>query len=372
MNADNPNIENSQALDFERIRVLFDNMRVGYLGVAAGFLLLYLTLQHFASSSVANLWLSASLVVNIPRIIVSYRFAEGLRAGRIDATNVRPWEWRLTWACILSYLCTLSVLFMPYGEDATIAVLLCAFVCMVFAVGGVLMLSTSPPSIITYLTLLSVAIVVRFVMLPDPFFSWIAAIYIVGYVQLLRQIIKQHRLLIENINLKIENTQIALFDPLTKLANRRQLNVVLDTLLPTAQRTGDPFSVIILDIDDFKGFNDRYGHNGGDKLLVRIAGVLKACTRKQDLVARYGGDEFLVILPRTNAGDAEVMAERIRLATREETHVTISAGLAEYSGEAEFDLLLKRADAALYTAKHSGRDRYVVSDAPPVETVPTG
>ncbi len=359
MTTSNTDNASRELLDFERIRILYANMKFGYLGVTSGILMLYITVSAFSSSQAANGWLLAVLLANLPRIRLSLHFDRRLRAGTISPANVKPWEARLTWTCVLAYMTTISSIFLPYGAHAADAVLICSLVFMIMAAGGVMMLSTSLPAIVIYLSMIAAAIIVSFLRLPDPIYTWLALIFCVGYFQLLRLIFGQHQMIVENIALKIENSQSALVDPLTQLANRRQLSVVIEKLLPMAERRGDPFCVIMLDLDNFKEFNDAQGHHAGDEQLVRVAGVLRECSRKEDLVVRYGGEEFLMVLPRTIMDDAHVIAERIRAAVKLQTALTISAGVAEYARPQDFEALVRAADGALYDAKKGGRDQVV-------------
>ena len=343
-----------RAVDFERIRILYANQKFGYLGVITGAAMLYITAASFSSVRFANLWLSALVVANIPRLILSLLFERGLRSGSISPDTVKPWEMRMTVAAAAAYLGTVSSMFLPYGEHALTASLICALVFVLQAVGGVLMMSTSLPAIIIYLSMVTAAIVSRLLTLHDLLPMVLAVIIALGYLQILRLVFSQHRLLVENITLRIENTEFALFDPLTKLANRRQLEVVMDKLLPGAQRGGEVFSVILLDIDHFKDYNDSQGHNAGDEQLIKLAGILLECSRDPDVVVRYGGEEFLLVLPKTSVTDAEIVAERIRRTVDERTEVTISAGIAEYAGIGSFAELVQQ-------AKNNGRDQVVVA-----------
>ena len=162
--------------------------------------------------------------------------------------------------------------------------------------------------------------------------------------------------MIENISLKLDNQHQSFIDPLTSLWNRRRLQLFLEMLIPSAKRSGKPFSIILMDIDHFKAFNDRNGHNAGDRLLVVIAEILKQCAREQDLVVRYGGEEFMIVLPSTQLEDARIVAQRISASVRASTDVTLSAGLEEYSHSMDIETLVQRADKALYAAKLAGRD----------------
>ncbi len=363
MNASETDQANIQQLDFERIRILYTNMKWGFLGVASASLMLYVTIVHFSSSATANLWLAAVVAGNLPRALITWQFERGLGTGDITPATIRPWEHRITFWSIPAYFAIVASIFLPYGNHSADAVLVCALVFMNMVAGAVIMLSTSLRVVVIFLTVVTLAIFLRFLLLPDMIFTALAIIFLLGYLQVVRLIRDQHRMISENIALKIENSLSALVDPLTQLANRRQLSVVVEKLLPAAERSGEPFCVVMLDLDHFKQYNDTRGHSAGDAQLVAVAAVLREHSRKEDLVVRYGGEEFMLVLPRTGLGQARIIAERICAEVRAETELTVSMGLAEYTDAQQFEELVRRADQALYAAKSQGRDQVVLATA---------
>ncbi|WP_185045167.1 sensor domain-containing diguanylate cyclase [Pseudomonas brassicacearum] len=164
---------------------------------------------------------------------------------------------------------------------------------------------------------------------------------------------------------------LAATDALTGVANRRTLDQTLRHEWFRAQRSGKPLSVLMVDADHFKAFNDRHGHQGGDDALRAVATVICANVRRPgDLVARYGGEEFSVILAETDNAGARQIAEKIRLSVEQmplvagaETPITVSIGISTWTTEKEISLeqLLFMADKALYQAKEGGRNRVVAA-----------
>lgn len=187
------------------------------------------------------------------------------------------------------------------------------------------------------------------------------------------------RTLAENVGLALDNLQLrdalrgqAMADPLTALANRRQLENVLRAELAQAERDGTPISAIMLDIDHFKHFNDEYGHDAGDEVIQAVATVLKQSVRERDLAFRHGGEEFLMLLPGVDSARAADRAEEIRghIAAlrvwhegRELGPVAASLGVACAPEHCPSDRLVQTADACLLKAKRNGRDQVIVAQA---------
>jgi diguanylate cyclase (GGDEF)-like protein len=168
--------------------------------------------------------------------------------------------------------------------------------------------------------------------------------------------------------------QLAATDPLTSLYNRRHFGRVLDQLFSEAARYDDDLACVMIDLDGYKPINDAFGHAIGDQLLVVAGRVISANMRRMDIAARYGGDEFILLLPRTNCQDAARVTERIReeyaLASAavlmREKGVTMSVGIASLlsSHPGRADELVNMADTALYKAKEAGRNRCVILSLP--------
>jgi diguanylate cyclase (GGDEF)-like protein/PAS domain S-box-containing protein len=180
-------------------------------------------------------------------------------------------------------------------------------------------------------------------------------------LKLLETISGQLGVAIENARLYEETKRFSLHDPLTGLANRRYMDIVLERNFAVAKRFKKPFSIIMADIDHFKKFNDTCGHLAGDKMLVNVARILGTETREVDLIARYGGEEFLILLSETDLARARSVAEHKRKAVEEAAGITISLGVASYSDKIKMaEELIKKADEALYKAKQNGRNRVEV------------
>jgi diguanylate cyclase (GGDEF)-like protein/PAS domain S-box-containing protein len=158
-----------------------------------------------------------------------------------------------------------------------------------------------------------------------------------------------------------ENRSLAERDALTRIANRYRLEKALLEECERAERFRLPMALIAMDIDDFKPINDRFGHGVGDRTLMQVVECLKLCVRAEDLLARWGGDEFMVVLPKSSLKDARATAERILqslrgLSVEDDFTVTLSLGVVERQPGESPAALMARADQALYRAKAAGKD----------------
>jgi len=176
---------------------------------------------------------------------------------------------------------------------------------------------------------------------------------------------------ISTLQRSVESIQAeALKDSLTGIANRSMFDKTLTQKIAEATADGKELSLVIADIDHFKKFNDKWGHQTGDQVLRLVAEVMNANVKGQDLLARYGGEEFAVILPGTSLENARMLADRIRFAvesrrlkkrrTKEDLGVvTLSMGVALYRSADSMESLIERADQGLYAAKHAGRNQVI-------------
>ncbi|MCX7711194.1 MAG: GGDEF domain-containing protein [Clostridia bacterium] len=155
---------------------------------------------------------------------------------------------------------------------------------------------------------------------------------------------------------------MAIYDPLTKAFNRNYLKEFLENEIKRVERKSRDLSLILWDIDHFKKINDTYGHDVGDLTLLELTRIVKNSIRKYDVFARFGGEEFIIVLPETDIQAAEMLAERVRkdveaFKFKKIGHITISLGVTSFSiGDSE-ETMTKRADIALYKAKNNGRNR---------------
>lgn len=182
---------------------------------------------------------------------------------------------------------------------------------------------------------------------------------------------------VETLRRNIENIQQeAMLDPLTGVKNRKTFDLEVDRLIRAANETGEPLCLIMADVDHFKKFNDKWGHQTGDHVLRLVADVMNANVKGQDVLARYGGEEFAIILPGTSLPNGVMLANRIRTSvesrrlkkrrTDEDLGlITLSMGASLLRWGDTIESLVERADACLYAAKKAGRNRVVDETSEP-------
>ncbi len=192
----------------------------------------------------------------------------------------------------------------------------------------------------------------------------------------LRRVLNERKLSKERIRMMEKLQRLAITDGLTKLYNSRSFYSQLELEVDRFNRYQHPLTLLMLDIDYFKEYNDNYGHLEGDKVLVRFSQIIKSCLRANDSAYRYGGEEFTVILPETAGKEAETVAQRIRAALEAERFspekgkdvtITISIGVTEYQHREELSTFIQRADKAMYLSKQNGRNKVSVlyAEGPP-------
>jgi len=191
------------------------------------------------------------------------------------------------------------------------------------------------------------------------FFSFIA---LIGPTVIGTRLIRRDQVLHENM------IRLSQEDDLTGLFNRRRTAELIENEIQRASRYDTVFSVILMDIDHFKAVNDRFGHQAGDEVLIKITEVIRSKVRATDLVGRWGGEEFLILSPETDLGGSVLLAEKIR--TRLESaylgkigHRTASFGVTAFDEGDDIEAIIARADAGLYAAKRGGRNR--IKKVPP-------
>jgi diguanylate cyclase (GGDEF)-like protein len=185
----------------------------------------------------------------------------------------------------------------------------------------------------------------------------------------INRVLRERNLARDRAEMLVKLKKMAITDGLTQLYNSRYFYTQIDMEIDRQKRYRHPLSLLLLDIDNFKAYNDTFGHLDGDKVLMRLGKTIKNCLRTMDSAYRYGGEEFTVILPETSLNKAVTVASRIQNRLSEETFVsmtgtqstiTLSIGVTEYHPGEEVSAFIQRADKAMYRSKENGKNTITV------------
>ena len=352
----NPEIES------ERINLLFHTAQMATGGVIVGYLSLLLAFKDLLESKHLILWSVIFCIILLTRVLTIIYIKRKNSIEPIGFVSLQKYE---TFYTVLSFFTGLvfsATLFMPFNDNNLLTTMFTVMILMGLSAGSAISSNASIKVVVTFLAVTTFPILFHTLNQGEYYYYLIAFTYTFFSLILLRITLSGNKVVVENLHLKEKAREESLRDQLTGLWNRRSLELFIEKLIPKSIRDKKTFSIIVLDIDFFKKYNDDFGHLQGDKALISVANVLQNELRENDLAVRFGGEEFLVVLPETDTKIAQEITQRIISSTRTNTQNTISAGIATYSKEIKFEELVKLADDALYQAKENGRDQFTVSN----------
>ena len=348
----------SQLVEYERIRILYS----GAPRIVAGGGLLVIFLAFFLHDNIPIdalvIWICVALTALLPRLVIALIFRARLIEGLIVPDNIAIWERLWIYTAIPLAGSFSALILLPLKNEQMLLVALCL---TVVGAGNLMTSSTSLRALAVANCIIFFPLITKLLFGEAPYFPVLAAMFVACIIVFSNYAMSLNNVLVENIRLKIVSDNLSLMDMLTGLHNRRGLYLFVDNLIEQVNQTGGQFGLIMIDIDYFKQYNDTYGHSMGDEALISVANCILQEARSTDLVVRYGGEEFIVVLPGAGAHELEEVASRICERVRANCHVTISAGLACYYQGMDFDALVKLADKALYAAKEAGRDQFITA-----------
>ncbi len=352
-----------------KLRLLFKQSHPAVLFSLLAAILLSISVSSEADSDYLLIWLGSLLFISLVRAVMFLSFFQ----VKPEDPEVPAWEW--------VYVATLMISALVWGMGAwLISVPLSP---ELQSITYFFLMGMSGGSILVYSSIRILTLWTVFILLV-PQTLWLLAygnhgqfynaigcvLFVIATVRSTKVL---SRALDESFFLSLELKQEkekaeyqARVDHLTQLYNRRAFTDLAEKAILLAQRMRTPLSTIILDVDHFKSINDRFGHQTGDEVLRRVAANLTGTLRQTDLCGRFGGEEFIVLLPNTDLENAIKIAEKLRanlenmeLSADEGAPLSITASFGVISGDENLDALVSRADHAMYQAKQSGRNRVV-------------
>ncbi|MGD9390464.1 MAG: diguanylate cyclase [Thioalkalispiraceae bacterium] len=362
----------NQAVRAEQVRLLHhQGFTIQFLGIITALIcvtLLWKVADHF----MLLIWLLVMVVISLIRLSFTVKF---IKSTLSEQDIIDKWGTGYVLGTLVSGI-TWGMLAFFYDPTWPAPYQVILFVVYTGITAGAF--NTNTPLFIAfpafYLPPVACLMVVMLKQRGEGFHE-LAALFMIYIILMYLSAIKFHNRLAKSLQIRFENEQLADMDELTGLYNRRSMDKYLASEWNRHYRSQKPLSLLFIDIDFFKQYNDTHGHAGGDQCLVEVSQLLKNnVQRSSDMVARFGGEEFAVILPETGEADAMQVAEKIHSGLTQlqiphesspvAAHVTMSVGVATMVPEQtdNSNLLLKMADEALYQAKNTGRDRVIKAE----------
>ncbi|MDH5771941.1 MAG: GGDEF domain-containing protein [Rhodospirillaceae bacterium] len=339
-----------------RTNALYKSGITGLIGITM--IMFYFVIFSWGDigGNILIIWISAFLFMVFLRLALTYKYRKAISSANIKIEQIEKWEKYFYYSLLLTGALWGSIAFLPFNDNYLSNLLFVTIVMITLSGSSIALYSHSYRSMITYLFITLVPVSIMLLLVGEKK-SVIVAIAIFTFLAMMVKITRGLNItLLDNIRLGIVNRNMSLRDPLTGLGNRRRLEIFVEKLIPISARKNNQFSVVLMDIDHFKKYNDENGHHAGDVLLCAVSEIITDEIRSSDLAIRFGGEEFLVLMPETEIEQAFAIAQRISAEIMETTDVTISGGVARHKPSENFEDTVRRADNALYLAKRNGRD----------------
>lgn len=337
-------------LDIQRAQILFRQAGFTFAGVIVGAVLIFLIIFPLLDRAVAASWF-LMVLASIPiRFSILRGFKREKKKGPVTAEAARFWERCWAWSSAAPALTVVSSLFLPYPNDHLLIFLFISLVLVSMTAGSIISSITSIKTVMIFMVLTILPLVTKSFMEASGYYLVLGGFFIIFFLVFSSLALRMNKTVLAAIKLQIDNQEMAYKDPLTGLWNRQKLFSVVDNM-------GEPlYSLLMIDVDHFKQFNDKFGHSRGDEILSEISTCIAHCAHSKDLVVRYGGEEFLILVPEASVSEATELAEEIRQYVFGSCGKTVSIGITDSAEEKDFDALVEQADKAMYQAKKDGRN----------------
>ena len=303
------------------------------------------------------IWIFFAVTAALVRVGLSIAFRLTTPHSRLTGRKALKWEnYWLVSSAFTALVFSVSA-FLPYEENSLIAHLFISLVLCSLIGGSVTSSITSLRVVMVFLHFTLIPIIASCFLSDGFYINYLGAFLTAFYFVFFSLTLRMHRTITSAIADQIERQDMSLKDSLTGLWNRRKLFEIVDEI--DNRRS---YSLLLIDIDHFKQLNDEQGHQKGDEILILISLCIVRCCNPDDLVVRYGGEEFLVMFPGKDMDTAASLAEKIRNEVEQENLNTVSIGVAHSDVYKDFDAVVAAADKAMYRAKREGRNRVFVDN----------
>jgi len=345
-------------LDIQRIKILMEQAPYTVLGMLLSIATIgYITYDLFYFK-VWLIWVIFASTSIPARLGISYWFYLSTRNTGLTGQQALRWEnyWLIS-SALTGMTFSVSA-FLPYEENSLIALLFISLVVCSLIGGSVTSSVTSLRVVMVFLHITLIPIIASCFMHEEFYINFLGGFLSAFYFIFFNLMLSMNRTITRAISEQIERQDMSLKDSLTGLWNRRKLFEIVDEI-----DNRKSYCLLLIDIDHFKQLNDEKGHQKGDEILILISLCILRCCSPEDLVVRYGGEEFLVLLPEKDLGTAAAQAEKIRHEVQAEGLNTVSIGVAQSSMHEDFDAVVSASDKAMYLAKKEGRNQVLTDSA---------
>lgn len=342
-------------LEIQRVLILHSNCWVSIVGIFAAACIIGFVTYPQMPTKIFWIWFISTLCVIPARFWIRRQFTKVIKNDQVSLRKALIWEKKWVLSGLMPSLIILSALFFPYESNQLVIYLFIALIMVSMVSGSIISSVTSKKTFMLFMNSTVPPFIAVCLFKSDGSFYALAAVLIIFYGTFSVLSLRINKAIIRSIKVQLDQQEMVDRDSLTNLWNRRKLFNTIESLKDIR------YSVLLIDVDNFKALNDQYGHSKGDEILIQIAKSIKLSIRKEDLVVRYGGEEFLIVLFEEAIENAKNIAEKVRLSITKNCDVTVSIGVATTEQSQDFDTVVELADRAMYEAKKQGKNRSQIS-----------